>query len=230
MNKNIQKQLKTEYEKLEINPSIDLWSQIEDGLDSSVETSGNRPFIWRKYAAVVIFLVSISSLFYLNSNQSSTATKTVVSHSEKQSEIPFEKNSTHNVVVVSPEKMVLVSELKENKVSKNKVSNRELKEINKDSEIDLDLKQKEIKIEQIAPVYAQTNEVSAVKTLAPEHKKVSYISANELLLGREFDKTREEARSNKQFGVLDVSKIKIRRPHLLNILGVTVYSDSTASK
>ena len=92
------------------------------------------------------------------------------------------------------------------------------------------MKQKEIKIEQIAPVYAQTNEVSAVKTQTPERKKVSYISANELLLGREFDKTREEARSDKQFGVLDVSKIKIRRPHLLNILGVTVYSDSTASK
>lgn len=230
MDKNIQKQLKTEYEKLEINPSIDLWSQIEDGLDSSVKTSRKRPFIWWKYAAVVILLVSISSLFYLNSNQSSTSTKTVVFHSGKQSENPFEKDSTHNLVVESPEKIIAISNLKDDKISKNNVSNKELKEINKDSEIDLDLKQKEIKIEQIAPVYAQTNEVSVVKTQTPERKKVSYISANELLLGREFDKTREEARSDKQFGVLDVSKIKIRRPHLLNILGVTVYSDSTASK
>ena len=166
----------------------------------------------------------------MNSNQPTTATKTVVSHSEKQSEKPFENDSTHNLVVESPDKIIAISDLKDDKVSNNKVLNRELKEINKDSEIDLDLKQKEIKIEQIAPVYAQTNEVSAVKTPAPEHKKVSYISANELLLGREFDKTREEARSDRQFGVLDVSKLKIRRPHLLNILGVTVYSDSTASK
>lgn len=230
MNKNTKKQLKTEYEKLEIKPSIDLWSQIEDGLDFSVETSGNRPFIWRKYAAVVIFLVSISSLFYLNSDQPSTPIKTVVSHSEKQSDISFEEDSTHNLVVESPEKIIAISKLKEDKVSKNIVSNSELKEISNESEVDLDLKQKEIKIEQIAPVYVQTNEVSAVKTQTPERKKVSYISANELLLGREFDKTREEARSDKQFGVLDISKIKIRRPHLLNILGVTVYSDSTASK
>jgi len=230
MDKNIQKQLKTEYEKLEINPSIHLWSQIEDGLDSSVETSRKRPFIWWKYAAVVILLASISGLFYLNSNQPSTATKTVVSHSGKQSEMTFEKDSIHNLVVESPEKIIAISDLKDDKVSKNNVSNRKLKETSNVSEVDLDLKQKEIKIEQIAPVYAQTNEVSAVKTQTPERKKVSYISANELLLGREFDKTREEARSDKQFGVLDVSKLKIRRPHLLNILGVTVYSDSTASK
>ena len=230
MDKNKQKQLKTEYEKLEIKPSIDLWSQIEDGLDSSVETSRKRPFIWCKYAAVVILLASICGLLYLNSNQPSTATKTIVSHSEKQFEMPFDKDYAHNLIVKSPEKIIAISKLKEDKVSKNIVSNSELKEISNESEVDLDLKQKEIKIEQITPVYAQTNEVSAVKTQTPERKKVSYISANELLLGREFDKTREEARSDKQFGVLDVSKIKIRRPHLLNILGVTVYSDSTASK
>jgi len=49
-------------------------------------------------------------------------------------------------------------------------------------------------------------------------------------LAREFDRTREEAGNSRQFGVLDVSKIKIRRPHSLNIFGVKVFSDSTSAK
>ncbi|RTZ46532.1 hypothetical protein EJ377_20445 [Chryseobacterium arthrosphaerae] len=61
--------------------------------------------------------------------------------------------------------------------------------------------------------------------------KTDYIKADELLLGREFDKKREENRTDiRKFGALDMTKIKIKSPNTFKILGVTVYSDSLESK
>ncbi|WP_449397976.1 hypothetical protein [Chryseobacterium wanjuense] len=69
------------------------------------------------------------------------------------------------------------------------------------------------------------------KPLIAERKKPNYIKADELLLGREFDKTREESHDHhKTFGVVDMGKIKIKSPNSFKILGMTVFSDSLEAK
>ena len=64
MDKKILKQLKSDYEELEIKPSADLWSKIEAGIDEKINVSQKPALQWWKYAAVVLLLISFGTYFY----------------------------------------------------------------------------------------------------------------------------------------------------------------------
>ncbi|WP_308004482.1 hypothetical protein, partial [uncultured Chryseobacterium sp.] len=56
--------------------------------------------------------------------------------------------------------------------------------------------------------------------------KSGYINADELLMGREFDKTREEAKKDdRKFGVFNINKV-FQKVDNVTVLGVTVYTDT----
>ncbi|NIF05007.1 hypothetical protein F3J23_06085 [Chryseobacterium sp. Tr-659] len=241
MKQNILKQLKSDYEKLEIKPSADLWNRIDqmEQEDEKVPVMiPKRSFQWWKYAAVLVLLFSVGALLYFNQEKPAgkidliTNTKPIGHHIQTkthdidiestqinpvaENEMPKEKEEKRNATKVinntethQPEVLFENGSMVLNKDEKIIVSNSEIK----------------------APVLDGNINPILDKTSLTEQKKAEYIHADELLQGREFQKKREEHRTDvRKFGSLDITKIKIKGPSSLKIFGVTVYSDSLESK
>ncbi len=237
MKKEILNQLKSDYDKREIKPSADLWDRIEQGMDKTPVLSPKKPFEWMKYAAAVLLLISFGAVFYFNSNKTEknttltkniSSTKTQEEAGSKVEIINSNINHTENNIVISSENKI--QQKPETKIEIAQSSHlspaypqplvkEEEKIIVKDN------------FDENPMVQEKTINQIAEKPVIAERKKTNYIKADELLLGREFDKTREESRDqNKNFGVLDMGKIKFKSPNSFKILGVTVYSDSLETK
>lgn len=228
MDKNILKQLKNNYEDLEIKPSANLWDQIESGLDGAQETVKKPSFQWWKYAAVIVLLISLGSLFYFNFSQSSEIKEIIVV--KKPLENSF-KPTQPVETVISNENLVQSQVSTDLEAAVNNKLNSISEIPTKKTEISKDLVtiQQIIKSPEAPQIIIEKLEVPLEKSLVAEKKKVSYISADDLLLGRELDKTREEnSKDQRKFGVFDMSKIK--GPNSLKIFGFSVISDSLDSE
>lgn len=228
MEKKILKQLKTEYESLEIKPSANLWDQIEGALEKESETVQKPLFKWWKYAAVIVFLISVSGILYVLQEHSSPASevKNIVDNSKKT-----EQKSNIITVESSTEKKVVNNSLSETQIRIK--DNSPYAESKKSSEIvinnNINFHSQDNKVIDNKLIAEEKNEIVIPKSSVAENKKVSYITADDLLLGRELDKTREEnSNDQRRFGVIDMSKIK--GPNSLKIFGITVYSDSLNNK
>lgn len=225
MDKKILKQLKSEYEEIEIKPSSDLWDQIENGLESSSETVQKERFQWLRYAAVILLLISIGSVFYFNSDKNSDPEKNVVIRKPSRNHL----KPTEKVKPIFPDKQASNKPvLIENNVE-IKTLNSALAQIQETNKVQQLLPKKEIKMIEITKISMDKIEIPVTKPLIAEHKKASYISADDLLVGRELDKTREENHNDqRKFGVFDMRKIK--GPNSLKIFGFTVISDTVEDK
>jgi hypothetical protein len=235
MKKEILRQLKSDYEKLEIQPSSDLWDRMQLGKENIPSVSHKNSFQWWKYAAVVLLLISLGSLFYFNfnkaeENRSIVKTGNPLKSTPAKSDVEIinsDKMHTENSIAVTPN---------DNRVDKAE----ENKKRNITSQEDLNSNSLVLAAEEkVSTNDLIKNQVSEEKITSPdvekpviaERKKASYIKADELLLGREFDKTRDETRNHhKTFGVLELKKIKIKTPNSFKILGMTVFSDSLQTK
>ncbi|KQT17325.1 hypothetical protein ASG31_07890 [Chryseobacterium sp. Leaf404] len=227
MDKNILKQLKSDYEDLVIKPSANLWNQIDNGLESGSETGKKPTFRWWKYAAVILFLISVGSLFYFNSNKPIENDKIIVKKFPYENHLkPTEKFET---VISSKEKFEnsIISFKKNQNVSSEKIYKTPTEFIEPTEIIVFNKKTDEI-IAQNPTL--QNSEFAGLKPSKTESKKSSYINADDLLLGRELDKTRVEMKNDRQFGVVDASKLKFKRPSSLQIFGVHVFADSIVSE
>ncbi|MBO9690934.1 hypothetical protein [Chryseobacterium sp.] len=235
MKQELLKQLKSDYEKLEIKPSADLWDRI-DQIDQKEEKSSilipKKPFRWLKYAAVVVLLLSLGALLYFNKNHP-VHLNNPVAHKEQAKE---------KVEITLPNPDINVSEdteVKNRKDQKMVKENLDIPEFYQHEEIAEEKtllgSQKEQVIvanERIkAPVLEKSIEIIPETMSIAEKKKTEYIKADELLQGREFQKKREEHRTDiRKFGALDITKIKVKSPSSFKVLGMTVYSDSLESK
>ncbi|MCU7613780.1 hypothetical protein N0B16_04955 [Chryseobacterium sp. GMJ5] len=230
MKKEILKQLRSDYNKLEIKPSEELWSKIESGLESQTDIAPQKTsFRWWKYAAAVAFLIFMIPFYYYENHPADKKTsykKTVQDH-VAPSQWTAKKLDVQNVQISEATEKIAVEKspdaTKENAsltIPSEKIKN-DLPVIVKRDE--------QIKNEDISK-----NDIT--KTIIPqislaEHKKVNYTNADQLLMGRELEKTREENNTDQmKFGTLDMSKIKIKRPGSLKILGFTIYSDSLETR
>lgn len=223
MEKKILKQLKSEYEELQIKPSSGLWSEIEAGIGQAADRTQKPTYQWYKYAAVIILLITVGGLFYLNDHPSGnhqfTQSENTPSGDLKSKEISeyvtYGKNEIKKSSV--PEKF---TKKKLNAIAQDKDTM-----ISPDESVVFD--DKESTMVNFQKVREEKTETSGVPVILPENKKISYVNADDLLLGRELDKTREENYSGqRKFGVFDKNKIKIKGPSSLKILGFTVISDS----
>lgn len=228
MDKNILKQLKNNYEDLEIKPSANLWDQIESGLDGAQETAKKPSFQWWKYAAVIVLLISLGGLYYFNFNQTSKTKEIIVVKKPLENSFkpikPIETVISNENLVQSQASTDLeaVVNNKLNSISEIPTSKTEISK-------NLITIQQEIKNPEAPQIILEKLEVPIEKSLVAEKKKPSYISADDLLIGRELDKTREENnKDQRKFGVFDKSKIK--GPSSLKIFGFSVISDSLNSK
>lgn len=228
MDKNILKQLKTDYEDLEIKPSANLWEQIEAGLDSGSETVQKYTFHWWKYAAVIVLLISVGGLFYFNTDKSLDIKKTIVA--KNPSENDFKLTETVVSTTTSKEEVNDESALRRKIVENNK-EYPAVTEISKEDKIseNLIVEEKQSKITEVPNLSMEKIDLPVSKPMIVEGKKASYISADDLLVGRELDKTREENYNDqRKFGVFDIRRVK--GPNSLKIFGFTVISDSVEDK
>ncbi|KQT23380.1 hypothetical protein ASG22_13485 [Chryseobacterium sp. Leaf405] len=235
MKKEILNQLKSDYEKLEIKPSAGLWSKIDQmdfSEDKVIDTSSKIYFQWWKYAAVIAFLVSLGGgLLYFNLNEIKNIS---------QDKLTSSNQSTENSKINSSLK-IMDSDFEQSENNKVKVFHSQQDFVHENQN-----KSVEDKFANNSTI--ANNEISSAKEEFPsiedkivvteiqnpvitEKKKVNYIKADELLLGREFDKTRKEnLEEHGKFGVLDMSKIKGPRLTSFKVLGMTIFSDSIDTK
>ncbi|MFY1046443.1 hypothetical protein [Chryseobacterium sp. GP-SGM7] len=230
MEKNILKQLKTDYEDLELKPSVNLWDKIENELEGDKETVQKPAFQWWKYAAVIILLISLGGgLFYFNSDENSRSKETIavkkpLENNFKQNEVAENHISNESIVQnpISIETEIYVDKNELTSVSETLTKKTDIPK-------NLAITEKETKSPEVFQPAIEKLEIPVVKSLVAEKKKASYISADDLLIGRELDKTREENnKDQRKFGVFDMSKIKV--PNSLKIFGFSVISDSLYSE
>ncbi|RQO40738.1 hypothetical protein DBR39_07315 [Chryseobacterium sp. KBW03] len=235
MKKELLKQLRSDYEKLEIKPSADLWSILEQmdlEIEKSPAMSPKKAFRWWKYAAVLILLFSVGVLLYFNENHpvntihSTAHTKPAKKNIEKL----FSQNpDIHVAENIKTENNTSQKRVEENVSLPQAYQQEEIvqKERFSSKEEQIIVSDYEIK----APVLDRNIDLLPGKASLAEKKKTEYINADELLQGREFQKKREENKTDiRKFGTLDMTKIKVKSPNSLKVFGVTVFSDSLESK
>ena len=229
MNNNMLNKLKSDYEELEIKPSSDLWERLEGKLEEKPQIALKSSFQWWKYAAVIVVLIALGSLFYFNLERPSQIDKVKIT--QNTSEAILEPQEKHNEGLVLNENQMqkpISSEIKrihnQSYFPSENISEKEKFQ-------SLAVKEEENIVVEVPSVLTEKPENNSEKPLIADRKKVSYISAEDLLIGRELDKTREENYNDqRKFGVIDMSKIKIKGPNSLKILGITVISDSVKTK
>ncbi|WP_029293465.1 hypothetical protein [Chryseobacterium hispalense] len=233
MKNNMLNKLKSDYEELEIKPSSELWNRLDDKLDQNPESALEKKFQWWQYAAVMLLLVSMGTVLYFNTQKKAfnyKETDYIVKKglektvdpinpefqnqktTQNQESLPFKP--TENRVASKYQQKIIDSSLhtKKEKVLKPEVPEVEIQSIAAGQAEKIDIAP--AKIESHTPIIVQA------KTAKP-----TYINSNELLLGREFDKARENSQKNDiKIGIFNFEK---PRPKVENVtvLGVTVYVD-----
>ncbi len=226
MDKKILKQLKSDYEELEIQPSADVWSKIEAG------TEKEQTLQWWKYAAVITLLISFGTFFYFKNSTDDKRILTKISSQTKirKLDILIQPSDSKTGILVNAEtqSVDVNSNLIKTESNLNLPVLSATEKISEKNAVGELIEENE---DFLTPSSKETDHPSPVKQTYTERKKVNYTNAEQLLLGRELDKTREENQNEqKKFGVLDIGKIKIKAPNSFKILGFTVYSDSLQAK
>jgi len=234
MDKKILKQLKTDYEDLEIKPSESLWDQIELGLDNDSQTVQKPLFQWWKYAAVIVLLISFGALFYFNSDQFSKSKEAIA----VKKTIKNNSNLTENIESVTDNKneepnttseIIIKSEKTQKKQSEILVEtqNEVLKETPKIVNTELQISEKpEIKInnkpEQLIP---ESPQLATIKPAIKE-AKVKYITANDLIFQRKYsvEQKKNAPENTKRLGIIKINRISVS-PEFITIFNSSNNTD-----
>lgn len=229
MDKKILKQLKSDYEEREIKPSANLWDQIDAALEKESATPQKSSFSsnWWKYAAVVLLIISLGTFMYYNDGFNTEKTDYIVKQNLKEEVLEKENYS----------EIIPTEEKTEEEISQEIVKETD-KILEKNDDKDL-VTQKEA----IQPQFSEHTEsrivINQAETSIFHHeetenkiaseisdtKKISYVTANDLLLGNELDKSREKANADtRKFGVIHRDKVFPKFNNVV-VLGATVYID-----
>ncbi len=233
MDKKILKQLKTDYEDLEIKPSENLWDQIELGLDNDSQTVQKPLFQWWKYAVVIVLLISFGTLFYFNSDQFSKSKKaiavkkTIENNSKPIEDIESvaknknEEPSTNSEIIKSEKTQKKQSEILveiQNEALKEtpKIVNAEF-QIGVKPEIEINNKPEQL-----------TNESTQLATTKPVVKemKVKYITANDLIFQRKYsvEQKKNAPENTKRLGIIKINRISVS-PEFITIFSSSNNTD-----
>lgn len=238
MKKEILKQLKSDYERLERSPSEDLWDRLDRKLDEKSDAPLKQSFQWWKYAAVILLFISAGTFIYFNSyktkfnyKETDYAVKKGLEKTVNPIHTDFENPSViSNDPPVEKNEVKIVSEDHKKNTSdqalpptkEKKIAETQLKQNKEETHI---LKQPENifvnpgKVENVTP--------SNTPVIAEVNKaKQNYINPDELLLGREFDKARERSsKDERRLGAFRFDKV-VPNVGNVTVLGVTVYLES----
>ncbi len=239
MKKNMLNKWKSDYEEIEIKPSADLWDRLDHQLDSHHKSEPRSYGQWWKYAAIILLMVSVGTVIYFNGYKNmidDKQTKVTAKNALKNKINPINVDSEHQNTLPNQE----VLEGKTGQViAKIPEGNTPEVSVHKKEEIrnqDRDQSQTQVFVQHQTDkaqpeIIINKNEKAAEFTqnhvvLAETKKaKPGYIDADVLLLGREFEKTRENtAKEERKFGVFRLKKV-VPNVDNVTVLGVKVYID-----
>ena len=229
MDKKILKQLKSDYEEREIKPSANLWDQIDAALEKESATPQKSSFLsnWWKYAAVVLLIISLGTFMYYNNGFNTEKTDYIVKQNLKEEVLEKENYS----------EIIPKEEKTEEEISQEIVKETD-KILEKNDDKDL-VAQKEAIQPQFSEhtesiiftnqaetsIFHQEETENKITSEISDTKKISYVTANDLLLGNELDKSREKANADtRKFGVIHRDKVFPKFNNVV-VLGATVYID-----
>ncbi len=217
--------LKSGYEEMEVEASADLWERLDHKLDAVPERKSKIIFNGWKYAAVILLLISFGMIFYFNNPDRSEFRKTGYTLKDRSDRITYPEFSNPNLPdeVSSPKKEKEAMAGGPGKYAGKKAEIKTIQpEISKIPIQYLAIQPHGISV--TAPGKIANTIPSLPEVAVAAETKATYISSNELLLGREFDKTSKPQNTDAiKFGVFDFDKPKIEN---ITVLGVTVYTDT----
>jgi len=226
MDDKIKKKLRSDYEELEIQPTADLWNQIDSKLQKEPEAilkpaSSDH---WWKYAAVILLLISTGTFIYLTHDFNTSKTDDIV-----KKNISREVSEIENNLQVIPQTQNVFEEKKKEIVKetgqKFNDDNLESKKETNQNHFSQPTKAKLIVHHDENSFQIQENIVNNSEPVITVKKQINYITANDLLIGRELDKSREKSQiDTKKFGVIHIDNV-IPKVGNVTVLGVTVYID-----
>ncbi|MCT2564268.1 hypothetical protein [Chryseobacterium herbae] len=237
MKKEILKQLKSDYERLERRPSEDLWDRLDQKLDETSDAPLKQSFQWWKYAAVILLFISAGTFIYFNNY------KTKFDYKETDYAVKKGLEKTVNPINTEFENPPVIS--KDQPIGENevKIVNEDHKKDSSDKAL-LPTKEKKVSETHVTQHKEQNQIVNQpenifinpgkVENVTPSHpviaevnkSKPNYINPDELLLGREFDKAREKSsKDERKLGVFKFDKV-VPNVGNVTVLGVTVYLES----
>jgi hypothetical protein len=233
MKNNMLNKLKSRYEELEIKPSPDLWSRLDDKLESKQERVLKESFQWWKYAAVLLLFVSIGVVFYFNAEKST--------FDNNEIDYIVKKGLEKTVNPINPELQNQGNSDKSEARIKDKTTDVKIARYQKKkADLSLEKNTTEKKFKTVIPevelqhLAAENVKIDIAPAKIENHTPViaqnklakpTYINSNELLLGREFDKARETSQKNDiKLGIFNFEKPKPKVENV-TVLGVTVYVD-----
>lgn len=220
MKKEILKQLKSDYEELEIKPSTNLWEQIENTLEISSETAQKPSVKWWRYAAVVTLLFSLGGIFYFNSYKT-LKTKEIIA-AKKPSEnisnpvknIEPTDNFTSNKKNDDSDAIFNPSEIKVKQT--DELAQKQSDDLEKVSEIPNVIPKIPLEADPKSQAQVLRPRISEIQHLAhterkSEDKKTKYITANDLIFQRKYSiEKKENTQENvKRLGIIKISRINI---------------------
>lgn len=230
MDKKIRKQLKADYEELNIKPSDKLWDQIEDQLDGREKTVQNPLFQWWKYAAVIVLLISFGSILYFNSDKSSKSAETIAVKEVTEENLKPSKTSETVANVANPET--------ENnfEIKTNPEKSIVIKEVNKTDQEQTDLP----KMTSVSKIIASAPEIE-VKTetkikqeitetpklvVIEKSSKTKYVTANDLMFQHQYsvEKNEKPNENTKRLGIIKINKVNIS-PEFITIFNSSNSTD-----
>lgn len=239
MKKNMLNKWKSDYEGLEIKPSADLWDRLEHQLDSHQKSEPRSYGQWWKYAAIMLLMISVGTVIYFNGyknriddKKTKVMAKKVFKNKINPVNVDSERQNTlPNQEVIEGKTDQVIAKVPENNNPEIPVQNKE--EIRNQ---DRDQSQAQVFVQHhtdkaLPEIISNTTEKAdgyiqdAVVLAETKKAKPGYINADELLLGREFEKTRENtAKEERKFGVFRLKKV-VPNVDNVTVLGVKVYID-----
>lgn len=229
MDKKILKQLKSDYEEREIKPSANLWDQIDAALEKESATPQKSSFSsnWWKYAAVVLLIISLGTFMYYNDGFNTEKTDYIVKQNLKEEVLEKENYSEIIPTEEKTEEEISQEIVKETEHKVKQNNNEDLVPQKKAIQPQFSEHTESIIVTNQAEtsIFHQEETENKITSEISETKKISYVTANDLLLGNELDKSREKANADtRKFGVIRRDKMFPKFNNVV-VLGATVYID-----
>lgn len=225
MKNSMLNKLKSGYEEMEVKASADLWEKLDHKLEAMPEGTSKVSFNGWKYAAVVLLLISFGTMVYLDNQNDSDSKESGYAIKKGSESIRYPEFPNPDLFdkVTNPEKEIKAVAVHKGKYAETKAENKTGQPEIPQVSIQHLAVQKPI-ISHVVPVKIEDTISSLPEVAVAAETKTTYISANELLLGREFDKTSKPQNTDViKFGIFDFDKPKVEN---ITVLGVTVYTDT----
>lgn len=231
MKNNTLNKWKSAYEKREIIPAGDLWSQLEQKLDGQPGRP-QKPFLQRwSYAAALLLMVSIISLICFNLKNTGSGQKKKVPVVTKihtapanpvYPDVPDRANLPESREIVKEPR--IASAAQKSNGESILVSKMEKPVMVADRQADADT-QETYKAETANTEFPPMQTTGKPLIAETKMQDPGYIHADELLLGREIDRLNESrGREERRFGVFNLKKV-VPKVEKVTVLGVKVYID-----